>query len=677
MDIFIKELKKIYTRYLFFHNEEEMILFLIKCVSLKWLLDRQLIVIDEENRRILQKDFSIPAILSLWSKKTRNSITLYDEKRLTLSDTMWEVVGQILALPFDFSVYPSDSIVKIYEALLPPVGKRAKGAFYTPQSLADLMAKQLLSKTQHTPTETIKILDPACGGGQLLSAVYDRLMATVFVQDRKKGHRLLLETILYGWDTEPLSVLVSSLVLVFKSDNYVEPRNILLGDALLMPENLHASNSFDYIIGNPPYVGHKEIDRSYSEQLRQKYAPVYSDKADISYCFFVMGERLLKKNGRMVYLTSRYFMEAHYGVALRAYMTTHFAIEMLIDFNGIRPIDRVGIDPAIIQLRKEENPKTSFMTKRLDYTTGVAKDLVIEDLSNQNGQYYSSVVTEQKNLDAEGWRILDEATFTIINKIEQKSLFSLDDLVESFQGIITGCDKAFVYPIENEKNDDLLKAFSHPWIKNKDVHAYEIDRPQLTAIYPNAIEDIKKYPILEERLLPYQDALKKRRETKMGKLPWFHMQWGRELSKFKKTKIVYPYKAASNRFAIDESGYLFSADVYGMVLKDLLYVHIDACFLMLLLNSQLYTYYFQSYAKKLGHDLYEYYPNTLMRLRIPEVESHQLEIFQNDYRLYVDNKMDQTELSKKFETWLHIFFELSQEESTIVLKETTNARKHV
>lgn len=677
MDSFIKELKKIYTSYLFFHQEEEMILFLLKCVTLKWLCDRQLIEMNEENKKILQKDFTIPAILLLWSGKARQELTIYKEERLPLSDTMWDVVTRVLKFPLNFRVHTSESLAEIYEALLPPAGKRRKGAFYTPQPLASLMTDMLLSMEEDNPIELMKILDPACGGGQLLSAVYDNMISTVFADDQNKGHRLLLESILHGCDTEALSVLVCSLVLVFKSDLYVQPKHILQGDALLIDKTLYKDNFFDYIIGNPPYVGHKEIDRNYSEKLREKYAPVYSDKADISYCFFVLAEQLLKQSGRLVFLTSRYFIEAHYGDALRNYITTHFTIETLIDFNGIRPIKGVGIDPAILQLKKDKNVTASFFTKRLNYFTDASNDRIIEDLSKDTELYYKKILTDQKHLKATGWRICDDMMSSIIKKIEKKSIFCLEDLVESFQGIITGCDKAFIFNAESKKEVPVLKEFIYPWIKNKDIHAYRIDRPKLKVIYTNEIKDINQYTALKERLLPYKDVLMKRRETKAGKLPWYHLQWGRDLSKFKKTKIVYPYKAAQNRFSIDKSGYLFSADVYGMILKDLLYVHMDECFLMLLLNSRLYTYYFHSYAKKLGLDLYEYYPNTLMRLRIPEVEVRYLELFQKDYRQFIRKERDQTQLSEKFESWLHSFFELTQEESTIVLEETTHAGKHV
>jgi adenine-specific DNA-methyltransferase len=41
-------------------------------------------------------------------------------------------------------------------------------------------------------------------------------------------------------------------------------------------------------------------------------------------------------------------------------------------------------------------------------------------------------------------------------------------------------------------------------------------------------------------------------------------------------------------------------------------------FLVGVLNSSIYEFYIKTIAKKLGDDLYEYYPNKIMTLKIPE-----------------------------------------------------------
>ena len=53
---------------------------------------------------------------------------------------------------------------------------------------------------------------------------------------------------------------------------------------------------FDYIIGNPPYIGHKILDKDYKKFLLSEYKDVYRDKADLYFCFYKKSIELLKKD---------------------------------------------------------------------------------------------------------------------------------------------------------------------------------------------------------------------------------------------------------------------------------------------------------------------------------------------------------------------------------------------
>lgn len=92
---------------------------------------------------------------------------------------------------------------------------------------------------------------------------------------------------------------------------------------------------------------------------------------------------------------------------------------------------------------------------------------------------------------------------------------------------------------------------------------------------------------------------------------------GRKQDIFEKKKIVFPYKSSHNIFAVDKGSY-FSADIYCLLLKENSFFSYD--FLVKILNSKLYEFYYKTYSKKLGGDLYEYYPNNVMKMLVPEME---------------------------------------------------------
>ena len=95
---------------------------------------------------------------------------------------------------------------------------------------------------------------------------------------------------------------------------------------------------------------------------------------------------------------------------------------------------------------------------------------------------------------------------------------------------------------------------------------------------------------------------------------------------------MYPYKSKNNRFAIDNNNSYCSADVYSFFIKDKYKDDFSYEYLVGVLNSNIYDKYFKITAKNMGKDIYDYYPNKVMKMKIfkdnnyKEIESLSKEI---------------------------------------------------
>ncbi len=218
-------------------------------------------------------------------------------------------------------------------------------------------------------------------------------------------------------------------------------------------------------------------------------------------------------------------------------------------------------------------------------------------------------------MEEDKWVLRTLEEYNIIKKIENSCSQKLSDICESYQGIISGCDKAFIVSNETIEAENLEKSIIRPWIKSSYIGKNAVDKRDNYIIYSDFIEDEKKYPRIMEHINEFRHRLEMRRECMNGVRKWFQLQWGRKSGLFDGEKIIFPFKSDSNKFAIDKGSY-FSADIYSLVIKDNMPVTYEV--IASLLNSRVYEFYFKTFGKKLGDKAYEYYPNYLMKMKIPD-----------------------------------------------------------
>lgn len=473
-----------------------------------------------------------------------------------------------------------------------------------------------------------KILDLSCGCGNFLIEVYDILYKQIKdnLDEIKKVHGEnyidnisihIIEKCIYGVDTDKEAIEILKDNLDRKKSYYDNKtketsiifNNISCEDAL----KKNYSTKFDYIIGNPPYIGHKILDKEYKKFLLKEYKDVYKDKADIYFCFYKKALDLINDEGKIGFITPRYFLESPSGKLLRDYLLYNCNIRKIVDLKNINVFKNLGISPLITILEKKTdyNILNTYKIKDSANIENI-KELKIL-LNSENCEQISINQNDLQN----NWIILNYEDKIFYERICEKSNYILEDICVSFQGIITGCDKAFILNAEDERINHIDKKLLKLWIKNRNVNQYIIEESNQNLIYANDINKIEDYPYIEENCFkPYKNKLENRRECIKKIRKWYELQWGRNISLFERKKIMYPYKSNNNKFAIDNNNSFSSADVYSFYLKEEYENIFSYEYLVGILNSKIYDRYFKMIGKCMGNRIYDYYPNKVMKLKI-------------------------------------------------------------
>ncbi len=266
----------------------------------------------------------------------------------------------------------------------------------------------------------LKILDPACGSGAFLNQALEFLIKEHNDLDmlrRAYENELLslydietniLEHNLYGVDINEDAVEIARLSLWLrtaqrgKSLTNLSEKIVCANSLLNMP---FSENSFDVVIGNPPYGAKLENDE-------QKYYEIESKESAI--LFMLLSHKLLKENGLHSFIIPKPFIFSSTWESIR----DKFKNELFCIVDCGKVWEEVKLEQVIYSLRK---------------------DNIFEDYDNlvlQKGEFIN-IANIQKNLyDEFGFFIngVKQNEIIIALKIKKDKLSLLNISVESNRG---------------------------------------------------------------------------------------------------------------------------------------------------------------------------------------------------------------------------------------------------
>ena len=246
----------------------------------------------------------------------------------------------------------------------------SKCQIFTPPHIV----KYMLDKIDYTSNIFgKKIIDNSCGTGNILVEVVER-----FIMDAKKSRKHKktikkeLESCIFGYDIDPkmVDVCVENLNNVALSFGLKDVQWSIYNE-----DGLYVDGSFDYVVGNPPYISYLDLDQKTRTKTKDNFNSCSIGKFDYSYAFIEKGLKLLNNNGKMAMITPANMFKTVFAETLRGIIKSE--LTHIVDCSAAKIFDDVLTSPAITIYEKGNKSNVliyqEMIESRIDNETVIDK----------------------------------------------------------------------------------------------------------------------------------------------------------------------------------------------------------------------------------------------------------------------------------------------------------------
>ena len=429
---------------------------------------------------------------------------------------------------------------------------KSTGSHYTPPLLANFVAKKI---SDSSSIMNPRILDPACGNGNLLKAIQKQIP----------------DSLLFGFDLNEQAISEA------KKIKNVQTRKIdFLDYALEYDENSLFSTDlekYDIVIANPPYIRTQNLGEKKSQLISKNFS--LDGRVDIYYAFLEGIYKVLNVGGIVGIIISNRFMTVKSGKTVRKRLLEHFDILNIWDF-GDTKLFSAAVLPAVLLLRKKAASNHLVPKMTTIYSTNKKSDEIIDNIFESNlqsgtfcvGDTNYTITTGELDTSGDVWKIKTEESSEWQNTVALHTAMTFGDIGKVRVGIKTTADKVFVKKIWQTPKPELLK----PLITHDEARRFKSLKSTFSVLYTHEIRnnrkcavDIKKYPISEKYLLENREVLANRSYIQKAKRNWYEIWVPQQPENWKKTKLVFPDISEKPVFWISSEDEVIQGNCYWII----------------------------------------------------------------------------------------------------------------
>jgi type I restriction-modification system DNA methylase subunit len=693
-----ESVQKILDRLIFIKNCEDRLIIPAESLWKRYqawqetAIDRQIVVFMMDLKNFFRY-FDQVFNGKLFEKHTCEDLKIDNEVLEEIINTLY---GDGQHLGYNFSVIPVDVLGQAYELYIgsiikekegqgkaieivkQPAKRKAYGIYYTPEPIVNYIVRSTLGKVLEeckSPEDVsrIKVLDPACGSGSFLIKAFDVIrewyesynkanrpinakgtLDAHFVPIPNVEERILTQN-LFGVDLDPQAVEITILNLSLKAirtkeklpymADHIKCGNSLIEDESIVGdkafkwkkefEEILENGGFDVICGNPPYVRVQQLKYEEIDFFKSHYT-VAHERIDISLIFFELANRLVRKNGKVGFISSSQFMTAEYGRSLRRLLLEK-RIEKFVDFGSLPVFEDAITYPAIVIFSNNTpEPFEYYKITKLDSSIIDNLPAVLTD----GEQSITKLIIHPKTLNEGVWNFAAREEIEIIEKIRKVHDGTLlGSFANPSTGITTGSDEIMLVNQESISQNGLEREVLIKVLRGRNIEPWIIKGPFDYAIYPYRFEEgetklvgyeeLKQmYPNTHDYLLKNKNMLLSRKDSRKEvaeNKKWYSLIRKGKLDVFRSVKIVTPALTKHNSFALDEDGSAFltgGAGVFAIIQRDM-----DPRYLLAILNSKVIEFFLHAISTKKQGGYYSYLHTFLAQIPVVKLSKEQQQPF--------------------------------------------------
>lgn len=556
---------------------------------------------------------AIEATLIAYLSK-QHHITLSYTEELSIYKDKWEpdLLQHFIKLSIPLEI---ELFIEFFESLLEKDNITENGIVFTPRYIADFIC---LSVIRNTSGRQIKVIDPGCGCGTFLISAIDCIQ-----KNSGLSYADIINNCIYGIDLDEGNVRRCKLILHIytllkgESNDKLSP-NIICADSLKIKWNeIFSVSSFDYIVGNPPYVNTHDMCKETAVFLKKTFATTKSGVYNIFYAFIEHAFEFIHPQGKISYIVPNNFLTIKSAKELRIFLTSNGYLERIIDFSNHMLFKPVRTYNCIVQLSKTH-------AKQLEYYVLKKADQLPQSLQN--------IVFDTINidkLDSNGWKLADKITLSNLSKIEgqfhpmknmirtgiatlRDEIYMVDYNGKEYYKLINGIKYKIeptlvkrLYKIPDLKQDTDL---SH--ICRYIIFPYKKNNRGFEIIPENEL--IQSTPFTYKYLLSRKNELDQRDKGKKNPVAWYAYGRTQGLNQYGR-KLLFPTFAKNPRFTFVEDETALFNNGYAVFEPD----YMDLPLLARILNSCIMQYYVTNISYSIEGEYYCYQKKYIERFSIP------------------------------------------------------------